>query len=431
MRSIKLRIGVSSVQNVLACFCLLYLYGGLFDYIPAFTRGMAYCAYLVWLFLAVASNRSFINQLFNNGWPIYLLLFINYIVSLFAPNSHIVSNNTVFLYICVIHSISFYYLNDRKINGRRLILFVLLVNFAFILARSFSALLTNPMVSRYLGAGLERYGQIVDLQNMVGETNNLSVDQVKGIGSYGFFNGIAFSQIPILFYAQKQKKFEYKLIAYALLLFSIIVSIQASFVTSMMLSIFLIIFLVIASKQRKINSSVLLLLILVICCLLTFTGLIPALLQLAANRIGNVTISARLNELAQAFSGNLEGATDFSSRMNLYSTSLMSFISNPFFGTMGKTNVSGLIGGHATGFDVLGLYGFIGLLYWKFWKKQYMRIKGSLPYHTVPYINAAALFFVGLLLLNSVTSVQIFIGAMLFLPFGLKYVHEKHGEVAS
>lgn len=424
MYSIKLRIGLSSIQNAMACISILYLYGGLFDYIPVFTRTMAYFVYAAWLFLSITTNKSFINRLFNNGWPIYLMLCLNFIVSVFAPNSHIVENRAVFLYICVIHSISVYYLDDGKTDGRRLILLVLMINFVFILVRSFFALRTNPMVARYLGAGLERYGRIVYLQSLVGNTNNISVEQVKGIGSYGFFNGLVFFQIPILLYAQKQERRTRRLLAYGLLIVTVVVSTMASFVMSMMLSIMLIVFLAVR-KQRKKDLSVLFLSITMMFLLFTLTGLTSKMLLFFADSINNETISERMNELAYFLSGNLEETRDISSRINLYSMSIMSFIGNPFFGTIGKTRISGLIGGHATGIDVFGLYGISGLFYWKFWKNEYNRIKRYLPYDTAIYLNVAALYLVAILLLNSVTAVQIFSGAMLVLPFGFKYIYEK------
>ena len=147
----------------------------------------------------------------------------------------VVANNTAFMYICVVHSIFCKYIGAGYGYERRVIFFSSVINIIGSGLLTYRALLINPEVSRYLGTGLERFNTIRDSQALLGNTS-LSNIVITGIGSYGYFYAIPVLLI-VLIYGTKNYKGLKKGLCLVGIIAIFLLSLKASFVTSIVLSL--------------------------------------------------------------------------------------------------------------------------------------------------------------------------------------------------
>lgn len=408
-------------HGMLAVIALVYLYGGILEFIGLPMKIIAYIAYFGWLFLAFINDRNYVNRLVFSGWPIYFLFIINYLASNIQSNAIVINNRTVFLYISIIHSIGLYYYDKKRLEERRFIFFALLVNIVFVSIKTHSALTINPLVSRYLATGLEKYSYIIEQQSIEGIVN-VSLDEIKGVGSYGFFNSLVFLIIPLLYYIQFSKNKKLNICVFALLIFLSYLSIRASFMISITICFLAMLFLLITKGDSQRKNRLLIVSFLLLPTFL-LSGMFSSILYFIANNIDNQTLSVRLSEIAYASKLDLSSTSDFWDRLRRFGMSFNTFFFNPILGSIGKADLSGRIGGHATGIDVFAMYGISGSLYHIFWLNCFKEFQGIVFKENRLYSTVGIVSFVFMLFFNNIASTQIFIGIIIILPFGLDTVY--------
>ena len=106
------------------------------------------------------------------------------------------------------------------------------------------------------------------------------------------------------------------------------------------------------------------------------TGLAVIFLDFSGS--SNAQISLKLSDLFSSIQ-NGSSVGQFAYRLDLYKSSINTFLSNPFFG-WGKDNGSRtIIGEHSFLFDYLAYYGFFALLLFTAWWREYKLFSKRLP----------------------------------------------------
>lgn len=411
-----------TVPLLLSIFILLWMFGGILDYVPGLSRILVYIAFAVWFVLAVSNNPSFLSKMVGTGWPLYLLYFINFLGYIAYQSNHVSSNLTAFMYLCVVHAIFTYYSDYKYDHERNIIFITLTINMLIVGVITFIKLDANPNLARYLGTGIERYEEIVKNQDLFGGSNYSSIS-IKGVGSYGYFYAAPFLLV-IFLYGVKEFKKRGRLYCFLGGLFLIVLCIKASFVTAMLISIALVgIMLMKELVPRKSKRYLLYFGFGTLIFLLLATGAASLILKLLSSGIDNPVISTRIASIADFLQGNFDYETnDFASRIYLAWRSITTFFSNPLIGTLGS-RTAGRVGGHATAFDVFAIYGLFGTLFFSFLIKTYMTSLSTIK--KVEIINLGIAYQVMILFLNNCMYAQIFIGYLIILPFGTRFIESK------
>lgn len=406
---------------LLAGYCLIWLYGGLFDFLSFLPRFSVYIVFILWLLIAVTKCKSFISNVVSQAWPLYLLFIINFIMNFKNPSQFLTSNITTLMYVCVVHMIFLYYWNFSNVQSRKVLFIILALNIALISLKTFVILLEYPNVARYLSAGIARYEEIIKNQSLLG-LSTVAVSQLKAVGSYGFFNAFLFVQLVLASAACSLFVRQRRMIALIILVFSLILSYKASFFIILILGIVAILAILLLRNKSQNGSVVFLIIAFIVFVLLSSTGVLSFWISFIANNIDNSTISERLMELSSFLSGNWEGGDgDLGSRFMLYGRSIMNFFNHPFTGSL-FVSISGNIGGHSTGFDFLGVYGIFGATLFLFIHNINLSIKKKIPQKQYRIFIIGKVCFIILMFVNSILAAPIFIAYMIFLPFGLEYV---------
>ena len=171
----------------------------------------------------------------------------------------------------------------------------------------------------------------------------------KGVGGYGFVYGCVFLLFGLLFWGRELSAKSSKFLNALLIILTCIMVIFASY-TMAFLFILIIFFLWYMTTSKKKNVGALLLVGLI---LFLFKVPILRLLQGFAVALDLSWIDKRLGQLIEAMTtGSISNLT----RFELYMRSWESFVSNPLIG-------EGTIGGHSFLLDLMGQFGFVGVIF--------------------------------------------------------------------
>lgn len=280
---------------------------------------------------------------------------------------------TAFIYFLINHD------KEAQIRFGKFLIIIILVTFV----TSFVGVLIDPSAARAL-ANASQAQEALEQDYILGK---------KNIASIYFYQCLVIMVPFFVFLIKKGKTF----IGIILLIFSIVVVINASFTISVLIMFVAIIFCLLYSKKWK--KNLILFFVLIVVFLLPWADILSKL----ATKIVNPRISSRIKEIALFLStGNMEG--DLSLRSNAYRYSIETFLHNPFGIGPEYSYIVGNngVGHHSQFLDDLARFGIFGLAfyiaffvsYYKLLYKQWKKINME------DVVFPTCLIYISLVILN-------------------------------
>ncbi len=290
-----------------------------------------------------------------------------------------------------------YFLNMKDYNG---LAWVILAAFIFISITSIVSII-----------GLQIKPEVVRMV-MSGRRDEIDIGlRTMGIGTYGFFNGVAFLLPTIVYFIrQKEVKTPVKFFIIAFIVLSITPMILAN-ITATFLTATAFVLVALFAKGRFFNYSLWIVSVLIV-FLFVFNTQTASFFYAASGWFGEGIIKERTLDLGRAVElGDYDpehGVTYFSTaRLSRISFSLNAFLSSPIVG-------AGESATHSYWIDRLAYFGILGFFPWFFiFRDQIKRNINSLDEHFVPFylISFTAFIIFGLFkggLVSSQTMLSIF-----------------------
>ena len=295
----------------------------------------------------------------KNLLPVYLFILV-YLVSIPIFWSHVTIGFSNHLnYIWLLKEISWtflsillctYFISIKDYYGFGLVTLVALLFIAITSITSIIGLSLFPSATREMTSGEAAYaGTEIIFRNM-------------GIGSYGFFSGIAFLFPPFAYFLKKP---DLNLKLKLFLVFFILLSFYAIFKSGLTTSLFTaLLFFIISFRfkgnkfsQKAFGSVIIILLIYIL-----FKQQIAHLSYYLGDIFKDTTYEFKFQELGKLFqSGDFSPKSNQNyiaqERISRSYFSIMSFFENPIIG-------GGRSMGHAHWLDRLGMFGLVGVLPW-------------------------------------------------------------------
>lgn len=330
-------------------------------------------------------------------WPldlsfvlVFFITFIPYLITgnlqygLVGPKA-ILINFPLFFFGVYINHYYMYYKKDYK--ALRKIVLVTLIFFGIGSLQTYIGLQVYPMASRILAGGNNYYSTQIALFNQI------------GIGGFGYIYSACLLFVSVLYLVLKNKR-EMIVIDKIIVILSatllLLMIIQSSYATALLLIMSGIILLTVAKNKRTLVFSMFLCGILLLLVPISLIG--NMLINFANLFRDNYVIYERLSDLGMSFLQESRG-TLTNTRLELYTTSLSTFINQPIFGIYGPFgNISSKIGGHSGWLDLLAFYGlFTGIplfliIYYNF-KKHLIFYRGNNYYRYIIVIQFLFLLF--------------------------------------
>lgn len=388
-----------SIGTILACFIVLWLNAGNFDFlsdkIPIVAK---FGVVLLWLIIAIDTDRGFLSRYIHIATPVFITLFFLIVSNLFGRTAYYDAYFMLFMYLAIIQALFAYYFFDSSADGKRIILFVFIVDLCIVTIHTFVLVLQNPIIVRAMSTSAEMRSQL--LQN----------DIPNGIGGYGLCYQLAFFT-PCVAYIFNEK-IRNSLVKWLLYIAIIISLFQFQIAMALIFSV-IFIFGIEIIRQNGSNKNEFFIKIAFMVLLFVIISNFSTIIELVI-KYANTDLENRLNELLLIRSNGIERASDINSRMRLYTISTYTFFDNPLWGTFGK----GTFGGHSTFLDILASFGVIGfagiygicrplILSYK------MRYKGSIERR---YIFCIIAVFIVFATLNVALSSDILLACNLMIP---------------
>ena len=235
----------------------------------------------------------------------------------------------------------------------------------------------------------------------------------KNIGGYEF-TYILTPCYPILIFAAKKKKIHPVLAA----VFSVLILVYIFYAEYTIALLFFLLSSVLWFMKKDLKKKDLyIILIVAIIIVVFFYGVLTVFFEWLADTVDSETMSERLRALAGGEEG-LEISED--NRLELYRTSLNTFLGSPLFGTVFE---GGSIGFHSFILDFLATYGLIGGailfgIYYNIYKNLYYRYKKRSGYGYVIWV------FVQVILLSVINAGMQLFFLGLVAPALLKFVFD-------
>lgn len=217
----------------------------------------------------------------------------------------------------------------------------------------FTVIYITTAITTCIGCTLFPNAARLMANGMSEDQGNYALFMNYNIGGFSFVNTlVVFTPLIICLYREKLIN---RIVAFALLLL-ILSTILITEYTIALLFYFSCIILFIAPRDFSVRRIIILAAIIIILIWL-IRPLFAELLYLFSDIIDSEQIAVRLREIADVMKGVAVGddSTDLEDRVDLWTISWESFLSNPLFGT-GKHG-----GGHSFVLDNLAKYGLIGL----------------------------------------------------------------------
>ena len=295
----------------------------------------------------------------KNLLPVYLFILV-YLVSIPIFWSHVTIGFSNHLnYIWLLKEISWtflsillctYFISIKDYYGFGLVTLVALLFIAITSITSIIGLSLFPSATREMTSGEAAYaGTEIIFRNM-------------GIGSYGFFSGIAFL-FPVLSYYLKQAELSIMIkMLFFIFLSVLFYSIFKSALTTSMLTALMFFIFALTTRDNRIKYQIIITLIVLFIVFIVFKHQVANQLYKLADIFPGTGYEFKFNELGKAIeTGDLSPKSGQNyiaeERMSRYYFSIMSFFENPIIG-------GGRSMGHAHWLDRLGMFGLVGVLPW-------------------------------------------------------------------
>lgn len=300
---------------------------------------------LKWLSEKWSWNIIFIFIFFITFVPYYL--FGDFSYGIYGSNIILVNFPLFFLGMILNHYLM-YFKKDYKTLGK--IAMFCIIAYLIGSLQTYLGLLSYPMASRELAGAVSKFPELRALYNRL------------GIGGFGHVNSALFIFLAATFLVSKKESklaLRYRLVSLLSIIIILLMIIQASYTITIIMA-FIGIILILVSQNRKIFSLVSYISIFLF--ILLPQRIIGNLLLFIAdyfsdNEILYLKFSLLANNLI--YGGTL---SDTTSRIDLYLTSLGTWVRQPLFGIYGPfgdaSDVSySTIGGHSGWLDLLAFYG--------------------------------------------------------------------------
>lgn len=243
----------------------------------------------------------------------------------------------------------YYYKKDFVFLGK--LALITIVFYSVGAVQTYAGLLIYPEASRYLAVG--------------GLNPEIRAAYTSiGIGGFNFVYSSVFLLIMIVYIFTRQKSKYLKkrrllIIFLILVIFSTIV--KSSYTIAILISIFGCI-LVIAVKNRRVFYALLFLSTFIL--LTVSDNVLSHILYNIANIFSNnLILNEKFLDLAQTISRNQGNSSQTLYRMELYTSSLSTFVKNPLFGINGPFgNINDRIGGHSGWLDMMAYFGLFSTI---------------------------------------------------------------------
>ena len=382
---------------------------------------------------------------FKSVWAICMVAWL--VFSILSNSNYFIRPNiyTFSIYVYVIYTVSFAYLEGNGVIGNRF--FELAQLPIFFLAYSINSmngrrkdnriliLMVIPFVLLSICFTLNAYKLYPLISRDVKAGTELGIEYMKkGIGGYEFIYFLVLI-FPSLFYTIFNRPSlllpKYRLIAFFFAVIVVINIVLSNFSTALLLLLISILYCIVVPR---INSKLVPLFLFLCCILIFFSGqLLANLMDWLGTIYGNTTNAERTKEInAFLLKGQMGDA--LTARTFTYNNSWQAFINNPILGII--TKPLGYSGKYLVGFgqhsqllDTFALYGFgIGILQlYVYFQPIISRAKNSDGSICTLTLLMLVLFFVLLFINNATPS----IGFAIFFVFPTIYdwIQERRLEV--
>lgn len=301
---------------------------------------------LRWLVSKWSLDMYFLLFFFITFVPYYLTGNLKY--GGFGANSILVNFPLFFIGIFINHYYM-YYRKDYAILGK--IASITLVFFVIGSIQTYIGLTINPMASRILATGIGQY-----------EAEKIMFNRM-GVGGFGYIYASSFFLLSILYLVFENNyklKIQKKIIALITSGSILLTILEASYAISLIIILCGgLLVLVVKNKKMLVMSMVMFGILLL---LLSPTLIGKIFLNIANLFSDNYIISEKFTDLGVSFLRDAQ-SSQTNTRLQLYTTSLNTFLKQPLFGIYGPMgNPSDQIGSHSGWLDLLGFYGlFTGI----------------------------------------------------------------------
>ncbi|NYI50809.1 O-antigen ligase family protein [Macellibacteroides fermentans] len=376
------------ISNIAFIVALFFMIGGGIYSIPGFILIAAYLILLTFFFTKYV-KRSFLNK---HSALLYLFLFYVLLTSGFDINTCI-SLFTTFL-ACILLPVKQEIIgnNAKYVKIEKLFFFITIGIMMYYCYKSLLLLNENPMALRLL----------------ISEEKD---DTIVVGGGYALPYSMSLLCPFLLYGSQRIGEKLYKCAIYIVIAAGTLLVLRSLYTTALMIIFFG--YLLVAMKKISAKNRALVLLFGVI-VLFSFIQLLPHIANYFLNQDSNV-VGRRLTEINNIINSTSGGDDDgdFTSRIKLTMSSIMTFLDNPIFGVGPSVHYDYFemekigIGSHAQWFDIFAIYGIFALLLVSFLINAAKKISNN---------NYSLILFIILGFLNPVFSFTIVFTAFYIAP---------------
>ena len=407
--SIELNI-LKLIKMALAFIIIAWLNSGVFTYVvPYIPNYIRWGLFLAWFCLALTSNKKFAKIFCIQFWPLLLFYFYLLFISFVIEKDLVIYIKSI-SFLIMVYSIFLYYFDEKYRRFQRFLCVFLFLDCVVVAVNTYLHLQVNPMLARYLSAGVE--------------TREMFLGKVTfyGVGGYGYFYSLVsiILLLGFLFLNYPKKKF------LALLLISIFTGllIQAAFTIAILFTFSFLTLLFIIRYTNKYTFIAIALLGVIM--LLIFQGTFASIFRQLSDIKGIPTgVSINFNDLALFSSGNDVSGTDVNARFRLYLRSVDAFTNNILTGTVLTNSNIYSAGGHSAWLDLLANFGLFSIPFFIFLFKAYKYCKIRVPLTFRPFFKVYWLYYVCLGFVNTLLFSNIYTIWFLFLPLFISSFFEK------
>jgi len=315
--------------------------------------------FIFWIFFSFLSNPITLIKFLERKKYLFLILFYFYyfIGGLISGLSVLDSIKLILGYFILLSPMIIFdfYTSNKKFKSIAILCFVGLGMYVFLSIKTLITLHINPMAARNLASG---------------SLHNASLGSLAEIGIGGGYD-LTYALcilLPFIIIVLKNESFN-KIVFFSAICFiilSIYTIIKSDYGMAFLFTIIGVFFSLFIFSGKTKRDLLILIISIVVCGILLVLLINPIadLLIYISMFFENSFIGQRLNELGLGFKGyGFGSSTEY--RFDLYLSSFMTFLENPFVGVGFLTqynyyNNLQYIGGHSEWLDFLGVFGLIG-----------------------------------------------------------------------
>jgi len=305
--------------------------------------------FIVWL---ITTDLKWLTQKLSWDLIFIIIFFITFVPYLVSGNLQygligskgILVNFPIFFVGIFINHYYMYYKEDYKTLGKIALFSLFFYTIGSL--QTYFGLLKYPLAARELAGAIDNNPGLTQLYSEL------------GIGGFGHIYSATFLLIVALFPILRARLFpvKNKIIIFISAISILLMLLRASYATSLMILFFGLILILVV--KNRFTFIFLIIMSTILCLLIPQTAIGDFLLSIANLFKDNNILNQKFVDLAQFILNNsTEGQTG--TRINLYLSSLQTFLSNPLFGIYGPfgNSTNAKVGGHSGWFDLLAYYG--------------------------------------------------------------------------